>query len=306
MNILPNGKPISILGFGCASVWAKTAFPEAQAAEILETASNDGINHFDTAPSYGTGESERRLARFLATRQRNDYVVSTKVGTVVLAGGNLAKDFSPAGMEASLTQSLLRLGIEQVDILYLHGPSLSVLNDEVYEFFRREKGRGRIVYSGINSFDQAVIECFADTPLDALMLRYNVADLSCVDVLEELRARGKIVIAGTVLAQGITRLSNFLPTSAARLWYLARALKNDPLFVMRGIRIAKELARFNLTEPADALRLVASDDRVTSSLFGTSRAEHVVDNARAARMRLPAEVHDALIASLRRQASTDR
>jgi D-threo-aldose 1-dehydrogenase len=301
MNQLPNGKPISILGFGCSSIWAKAAFPEDQAAEILRTAAHEGINHFDTGPSYGLGNAERRLGRFLVDRKRDDYVVSTKVGTVVANGGKLAKDFSPAGMEATLTGSLLRLGVDQVDILYLHGPSLSELNDEVYRFFEREKQRGRIVYSGINSFDLKVIKPFLDTPVDAVMLQYNVADLSCVDILQELHRREKIVIAATVLARGVTRVSNFLPTSAARLWYLARALKSDPLFIVRGVRIAKVLARFNLTQPADPLKIVTSDDRVTSAVFGSSRPEHVADNARAARTRLAPEIRAQIVASLRSQ-----
>jgi aryl-alcohol dehydrogenase-like predicted oxidoreductase len=300
MNTLPNGKQISILGFGCSSIWAKAAFPEHQAAEILRTASQEGINHFDTGPSYGFGNAEGRLGRFLGHRERGDYVISTKVGTIVANGGKLAKDFSPLGMEETLTGSLLRLGTDQVDILYLHGPSVSELNDEVYRFFEREKRRGRIVYSGINSFDQTVINRFLDTPIDAVMLQYNVADLSCLDILQELRSRRKIVIAGTVLARGVTRISNFFPTSAPRLWYLARALKSDPLFMARGIRIAKVLAKFNLTEPADALKIVTSDDRITSGVFGSSRAEHVTENARAARVRLAPEIRAQIIASLRR------
>jgi len=300
MNRLPNGKPISIVGFGCSSIWAKAAFPEGCAAEILHAAYHEGINHFDTAPSYGLGVAERRLGRFIADQKRDDLVLSTKVGTVVVDGGQLAKDFSPHGMEESLSQSLRRLGIEQADVLYLHGPTLAQLNDDVYGFFEREKRRGRIVFSGINSFQPAVIRRFLDTPIDAVMLQYNVADLSCADLLPELQARGKIVIAGTVLAQGITRLSNFLPTSPTRLWYLARALKNDPLFIPRGRRIARTLLKFGLTEPADALRLVTSDDRVISSLFGTSRAVHIVQNAQAARRPLAAETRERLIAKLAR------
>ncbi len=67
MKALPNGKPVSALGFGCSSIWAKPSFSEQAARTILEVAVESGINHFDTSPSYGSGEGERRLADFLRT-----------------------------------------------------------------------------------------------------------------------------------------------------------------------------------------------------------------------------------------------
>src|SRR5687767_14581225 len=107
---------------------------------VLEAAWDGGIRSFDTAPHYGLGLSERRLGAFLATKPRADYVVSTKVGRLLRPSPETADrlddenqfavpaslrrvwDFSADGVRASLEESLERLGLSEVDILYLHDP----------------------------------------------------------------------------------------------------------------------------------------------------------------------------------------
>ena len=107
---------------------------DEQAWQILETAWDAGIRAFDTAPHYGLGLSERRLGRALAGRPRDEYVVSTKVGRLLVPNphpaasdddgfavpGDLTRrwDFSAAGVERSLEESLTRLGLDAVDILF--------------------------------------------------------------------------------------------------------------------------------------------------------------------------------------------
>lgn len=76
---LPNGTPVSKIGFGCSSLWARRTMPDAEAMSIIETAFAGGINHFDTSPSYGEGE--RRLGGLIGALERKDLVISTKVGT---------------------------------------------------------------------------------------------------------------------------------------------------------------------------------------------------------------------------------
>lgn len=297
-NTLPNGKVISRLGFGCSSLWAKANFSDERADLILQTATEQGLNHFDTGPSYGAGLGEARLGKYLKGKNCDKIVVSTKVGTNVGDHGGIVRDFSPSGMEASFDASLKRLNLERVDILYLHGPPLSEFRDEVYEFFAREKSRGRISYSGINSFDPVVIKTMQSSPIDAIMLQMNVADLSAVTLLDELNEAGKIVTAATILAQGIVRPSSILPTSPARAWYFLRAVKNDPKFYWRGRRIAKILRNFGLTGPSDPLRIVTSEPRVLSGLFGTTNPAHVISNAQAARNLLSPTEHAALLEAL--------
>src|SRR5690606_21169633 len=173
LRTLPNGKPISSLGFGCSSVWASPSFDESRSQELLAALVEEGVNHFDTSPSYGV--AERRLGRFLRGKDGSSLVVSTKVGTN-LVGGRIVRSFDPAIMEASFHDSLRRLGRDHVDILYLHGPSIADFNDDVFAFLADLKARGFASYVGANTFDPATLDAVADTPIDAVMLQYNVGD----------------------------------------------------------------------------------------------------------------------------------
>lgn len=291
---LPNGKAISRLGLGCSSVWAQAAFPEKKAREIVEAALAAGINHFDTGASYGWGRAETRLGQFLNVYGPENVVVSTKAGTF-----KDGKNFTPARLEASLTESLARLGVSHVDILYLHGARRRNLNDGVLRFFEREKARGRITYAGLNTFARDGVLAFMESPLDVVMLQYNVADVSAQDLFAPIVAKGKTIMAGTILAQGVTSLATVMPTSWPRLWYLARVLGKDRRFFAKGRRLAPILARHELTRPEDMARFALADPHVLSGLFGTSSIDHVARNAQAAAHPLDAEAYARLLLDLK-------
>jgi aryl-alcohol dehydrogenase-like predicted oxidoreductase len=276
LRSLANGKTISALGFGCSSLWAKPTFAESDAQLILETADRAQINHFDTSPSYAEGEA--RLGRFLKGRDLSRYVVSTKVGTHPLPDGGMKRSFEPQDLRRSFEQSLRQLGVGHVDILYLHGPSAADISQPVLRFFDEEKQRGRITYSGVNSFDRDVLEATVRSPIDAVMLQYSAVDLRCEQLIERLHGLGKMVMAGTILGQSVYDLRKFIPTNRNALWYLARALKNDPLFPITGWRFAKRAARLELTPHEAALRFAVCHPLVTSCLFGTTRPAHVTAN----------------------------
>ncbi|MGH3705516.1 MAG: aldo/keto reductase, partial [Agromyces sp.] len=117
---------------------------DATAAALLEAAWAAGVRQFDTAPHYGLGLSERRLGRFLATKPREEFRVSTKVGRLLVAaperdhallddeGFHVPRafhrrwDFSARGIGDSLEGSRERLGLEHIDVAYLHDPEQHV------------------------------------------------------------------------------------------------------------------------------------------------------------------------------------
>src|SRR3989442_10197451 len=81
------------VGFGCSSFWAKPSFPERDAIAIIHTCLAEGVNYFDTGPSYSGGEGERRLGRALETSPLSaGAIVSTKAGTYVSREGKLYRD----------------------------------------------------------------------------------------------------------------------------------------------------------------------------------------------------------------------
>ena len=74
---------VTKLGFGTAGIGDLTeTLKEEQAQQILQAAWDGGIRYYDTSPYYGHGKSEHRLGTFLRQQQRDDFVVSTKVGRV--------------------------------------------------------------------------------------------------------------------------------------------------------------------------------------------------------------------------------
>ena len=81
------GVKLTVLGFGCASVWGKKLITDAQAQELFELAYRQGIRYFDTGYSYDY--AEQRIGKILKTSKivrREDIVISTKFGTVIKGG----------------------------------------------------------------------------------------------------------------------------------------------------------------------------------------------------------------------------
>ena len=286
---LPDGTLISAASFGCSSLWAKPSFDANTAIALLETGVRAGLNYLDTGPSYGNGEGEKRLGAFLSVHGRSGLIVSTKVGTSFDSAHRRTRSFSVPDMEKSLGDSLARLRLPQVDILYLHGPSTADLNDDTLRFFEEEKRRGRIRWSGVNSFDVNVLEACIDRPIDALMIQYNVADLSAEPLLPQFAERKKIVISGTALARAIYAPRTFIPTNRLALWYLLRAFKSDPWFPVKGAQLRKRLELFGEDAASAAMQFVVGSPFIHSAIFGTTKNSHMLANIEAARHPMPDE-----------------
>jgi len=135
----PSGARLAFseLGFGSAPIGnLYSAVPESQATATLEAAWKAGIRYFDTAPLYGLGLAETRLNAFFRGKPRSDFVVSTKVGRLLRAcppdqRTGIGKFFDTpsrkevyaythVGVMRSLEDSLERLGLDHIDILFVH------------------------------------------------------------------------------------------------------------------------------------------------------------------------------------------
>ena len=129
---------VSELGMGTAPIggWPK-AVNEKQSFQTLQLAWEKGIRFYDTAPFYGSGMAEERLGNFLKNQRREDFIVSTKVGRLVVdsktgnkgfkgqnPNKNTVFDFSYDGAMRSFEESLKRLKLDNIDILHLHDPDL--------------------------------------------------------------------------------------------------------------------------------------------------------------------------------------
>jgi D-threo-aldose 1-dehydrogenase len=283
MNLLPDGTPISALGLGCSSYWSSLSFPEDEAVGLVLRAHQLGINHFDTGPSYGWGEAERRLGTALKSLDRRALVISTKAGTFKDAGGKRIKSFEPRKLRDSVEGSLGRLGIEQIDILYLHGPDIQDLSPGLIDCLTSFKTKGYIRFAGINTFDRRVLNWITPLPFDVVMTQYNLFDVARRDVIESLKSSGKIIVAGTALGQGIFDFETLVPKNRKSLWYLLRMLKNDPLFPITRWRAQQRIAALGCAPLEAAILFLLQTPSITSSVFGTTTAAHLEQNIYAVR-----------------------
>src|SRR4051812_49067964 len=130
------GPELTRLGLGCGPLGNLfTAVDDADASATVDAAWEAGIRYFDTAPLYGYGLAEERLGRALASRPRDDYVVSTKVGRRLVPARDADPtifaiapdrepvfDYSRDGVRRALDDSLERLGLDRVDVVFVHDP----------------------------------------------------------------------------------------------------------------------------------------------------------------------------------------
>lgn len=234
------------LAFGAATVGnLYRPLTDEQARATLEAVWDAGIRHFDTAPHYGLGLSERRLGAFLQSKPRNEFALSTKVGRMlepVAAGAgdetDMANDFavprthvrrydaSEAGVRRSLEESLERLGLDRVDVLYLHDPDAFAEGEDRalgtgLPALASLRDEGLVSATGIGSKSLTALEAAAASGLvDVLMVssRITLLDHSATErVLPRCVANGVEAIAVSIFNSGL--LARPRPASDARYDY---------------------------------------------------------------------------------------
>ncbi|MGE3287317.1 MAG: aldo/keto reductase [Pseudonocardia sp.] len=289
--------------------------PEADARELLVAAWDGGVRHFDTAPHYGLGLSERRLGRFLAQHPRDGYVLSTKVGRLLrptperAGAADLAQGFavpathervwdsSPAGVRRSLDESLERLGLDRVDIAYLHDPDESPVGTaatlaEGLPALAELRAAGVVGAVGVGSKSTSALLAAARTGLaDLLMVagRYTLLDRQAgAELVAECRVRGIGIVAAGVFNSGLLATDEAVPD--ARYEYAPA-----PADVRaRAERLRAVCARHGVALPVAALQFPLREPAVRAVVLGGRSAGQVRQNL--TRLRTP--VPDALWAEV--------
>lgn len=287
------GLTVTELGFGAADIGGLYRPSSAELAQsAVDTAWDAGIRYFDTAPHYGLGLSERRLGAALRERPRHEYVLSTKVGRLLvpnpeptgsdlLAGGFAVPDdlmrvfdFSSDGVRRSLEASLTRLGLDRADIVFVHDPddhADQALHEAVPTLIGlREQGVIGAVGLGMNQW-QVALRAVRETDLDVVMLagRWTLADRSGEPLLDECAARGVPVFAAAPFNSGL--LARPWPSDDAHFDY-----RPAPAHVLRKARLLARLCReHGMTLPAAALRFPLLHCAVASVVAGLGSPDHV-------------------------------
>jgi D-threo-aldose 1-dehydrogenase len=303
--------PLGPLGFGGANLGNLfTAMSDEDAAGVLDAAWECGIRYFDTAPHYGLGLAERRLGAFLAGKPRDEFVVSTKVGRmlrpspetsdesdeeggfVVPADQMRVWDASADGVRRSLEESLERLGLDRVDVLFLHDP------DEYDDMERsvrtavpalvglREEGLVHAVGIGSKSV-AAHLAGVRTGGLDLLMVagRYTLLEQpAAAELLPECRARGVGMVVAGAFNSGLLATSQ--PGPGARYEYGAAP---DEV-IARAQRLAAVCAEHGIELPVAALQFPLREPVVRSVVLGATEPAHVRQNVERAAAVVPDEL----------------
>ncbi|OEV04119.1 aldo/keto reductase [Streptomyces oceani] len=304
---------VTELSFGAASIGnLYTPVAEDEASATVDAAWDAGIRYFDTAPHYGLGLSERRLGQALRERPRAEYVLSTKVGRLLVPDGAGAPDrddldhgfavpathrrvwdFSADGVRRGISASLDRLGLDRIDIAYLHDPDdhpAQALR-EGYPALERLRAEGTLGAIGVGMNQGAMLARFLrETDIDVVLLagRYTLLDhTGLAEALPEAAARGRSVVIGSVFNSGLLAA----PGPGATFQY-----EPVPAPVLeRAERMRAVTERHGVPLPAAALRFPFGHPSVVSVLIGARSAAEVRRSARLWQQRVPA----ALWAELR-------
>ncbi|MGW0558246.1 aldo/keto reductase [Streptomyces sp. NPDC002926] len=300
---------ITELSFGAAGIGnLYTPVDPAVAAAAIDAAWYTGIRTFDTAPHYGLGLSERRLGKALRTRPRDAYTLSSKVGRLLepceARGDDLADgfavtadhrrvwDFSADGVRRSIEESLVRLGLDRIDIVYLHDPDF---HEEAafrhgYPALEQLRTEGVVGAIGVGMNQTAMLTRFLrDTDVDAVLCagRYTLLDQSALDeLLPEAAARGKSVVVGGVFNSGL--LAD--PRPGARYDYTAAP---DGI-LQRALRLKAVAERHGVPLRAAALHYPFGHPAVAGVLVGARSADEVRDAAELLGRSVPPGLWDEL------------
>ena len=291
--------PPGPLGFGGAPLGNMfAAVNEATAQATMVAAWDSGIRYFDTAPHYGAGLSEHRFGTMLRQHPRDSFVLSTKVGRLltpdseVLAGPppfdaglpfRASYDYSADGTMRSIEDSLQRMGLARVDVVYVHDiaedahgpgwrePFAAAMKGAGQALIRlREQGVIRAWGLGVNRIEacQAALDQ-SDPDVFLLAGRYSLLDHSALRTLfPSCVARGVHVIVGGPFNSGLLAGGahfDYVPASAELL--------------AKRARLQEVCDSYEVDIRAAALQFCAAHPAVCAVIPGAKSPDKVVQNA---------------------------
>lgn len=316
-DILP-GK----LGFGAAPLGNMfRAIPEEEALATVEAAWNDGIRYFDNAPFYGAGLAEIRMGIALKDKPRDDYVISTKVGRIVLdeiepgardngekgdvfANGRPNKvinDYSADATLRSIEDSLKRLQTDRIDIVWVHDVAQDFYGDAWIEQF--ESARKGAFKALDRLKDEGVIKAWG----------LGVNRVEPIEILLDLdgpRPDGSLLAGRYTLLDHSRALQRLMPKVAERGLgivvggpYSSGALVGGPNFeyapaspeILAKVAAIKAIAdRYGVSMKAAGLHFSLANPAVAAVIPGASRPGRIDEDRAALREHVPGDFWLAL------------
>ena len=260
------------------------------------TAFDNGITHFDLANNYGPeiGSAEKNFGLIFKENfkpYRDELIISTKAGYRMWEGP-YGDGGSRKYLIASLDQSLMRMGLDYVDIFYHHRMDPSTPLEETMGALAQIVRSGKALYVGLSNYDGKTLEeaqkilSAQNVPFIINQNKYNIFDrtIETNGLKDGAKKLGKGVICFSPLAQGLLtdRYLKDIPEDS-RVKTDGRFLKENAVEENREkiIRLNGIAQKRNQTLAEMALAWILKDDGVTSVLIGASKPEQILDNIKA-------------------------
>lgn len=313
---------VATLGLGCASLGnLYRTVTDTQARETVRCALDAGLRYMDTAPYYGFGLSERRVGDVVRREPRSSFVLSTKVGRLLRPCGavdeNEARhgycspmpfeplyDYSYDGIMRSHEDSLQRLGLNSIDILYIHdigrvthgddnGRLFKTVMDSGYKALDELRSAGQISAFGLGVNEYEICEQaleYGDFDCFLLAGRYTLLEQEALDTfLPRCGARNVSVIIGGVYNSNILVLGT---RSEKALYY---NYEPAPLTIIERVqRLESVCAEFEVLLPAAALQFPLACPSVASVIVGMGNPQRITHTLKLFSMDIPAEFWQVL------------
>ena len=263
---------LSTLGYGASPLGGVfDDINEQDGINTVHAAIDAGINYIDVSPYYGLTKAETVLGKALKSVPRDKYIISTKAGRY---GSELSDfDMSGARIRKSLDESLSRLGVDEVDILFLHDIEFvdpNIVKNEAIPCLEALRQEGKVKYIGVTGYP---IKIFRDVAsyanIDCILsyCRYALHDDSLRNLLPEFKNNKTGVINASPTAMGL------LTERGAPSWHPAT---NELKAACNKALVLCNKANINLTQLA--MQFAVSHSDISSTLVGTANPKNILNN----------------------------
>jgi D-threo-aldose 1-dehydrogenase len=288
---------------------------DKDAYATIEAAWNAGVRYYDMAPWYGLGLAERRYGNFLHNKNRSEYVVSSKVGKLLKASktaknreyfpfspspNDVVYDYTASGVRRSIEDSLQRLGIDSLDIAFVHDISSDNKNlptpwQEQFEIARkgafpeltrmREEGLIKGWGIGVNTPEpiMRLLEV-ADPDVCLLASQYSLIDhKNALDqVFPAARAKNVSFVIGSSLNAGFI-------SGSPRYNYGKESYKIPPAFLEKRKRLRAVASNHGVELRTAALQFSAAPDTAAALVVGASSEQQILADYTSMQTKIPSE-----------------